>query len=197
MNIEVVGDGPESIVFIHGLGGNSEFFRPLIATAKLDSAHKCVLFDLEGHGLSPTKASSTITIDSYAADLANIFTSSKFELQTSTIVAHSMGCLVAMAFALKNPLLVKKLILLGPLSWPLPAPALEGQKQRAAAVLAKGLHVLADTVVHAGTSRNTKLAKPVALATVRASLMGTSPVGYAKGCIALGDASFDHHWRGR
>lgn len=113
LNIEEIGSGSEAgCVFVHGLGGNTEFYQPLIAAAGLRESHKSHLFDLEGHGRSPTKSSSRITINSYADDLAGIF--SHYNIKSGVLIAHSMGCLVAMAFALKHPSLVKKLVLIGP-----------------------------------------------------------------------------------
>jgi pimeloyl-ACP methyl ester carboxylesterase len=186
LNIEEMGTGSETMVYVHGLGGSTEYYQPLINAAGLKDSHKSYLYDLEGHGLSPTKASSQITIDTYADDLAGIFSYSKFNIKSGVLVAHSMGCLVAMTFAIKNPSLVKKLILIGPPPSPVPAAAAEAQGKRAAAVRAGGMRACADTVTTAGTSAKTKAERPVALSAVRGSLLSQNPEGYAKGCMALG-----------
>ena len=188
-NIEEVGTGSEPIVYVHGLGGNTEYYQPLISAAGLKESHKSYLFDLEGHGLSPTKASSQITIDAYADDLAGVFSHNKFNITSAVLVAHSMGCLVAMNFALKHPSLVKKLVLIGPPPSPLPTAAAEAQSKRAAAVRAGGMRACADAVATAGTSAKTKAERPVALSAVRGSLLSQNPEGYAKGCTALGGSS--------
>lgn len=189
LNIEEIGTGSEIMVYVHGLGGSTEYYQPLVNAAGLKDSHKSYLYDLEGHGLSPTKASSQITIDTYADDLAGIFSYSKFNIKSGVLVAHSMGCLVAMTFAIKNPLLVKKLILIGPPPSPLPAAAAEAQGKRAAAVRAGGMRVCADAVTTAGISAKTKAERPVALSAVRGSLLSQSPEGYAKGCMALGGSA--------
>jgi len=191
LNIEEVGSGSESMVFVHGLGGNTEYYQPLIAAAGLKESHKSYLFDLEGHGLSPTKASSQITVDTYADDLSGIFSHNKFNIKSGVLIAHSMGCLVAMKFAAKHPSLVKKLILIGPPPTPLPAAASEAQSKRAAAVRAGGMRACADAVATAGTSAKTKAERPVALSAVRGSLLSQNPEGYAKGCTALGGSAGD------
>ena len=189
LNIEEVGSGSDPIVYVHGLGGNTEYYQPLIAAAGLKESHKSLLFDLEGHGLSPTKASSQITIETYANDLAGIFSHNKFNIKSGVLVAHSMGCLVAMNFAAQHPSLVKKLILIGPPPSPLPAAASEAQSKRAAAVRAGGMRACADAVATAGTSDKTKTERPVALSAVRGSLLSQNPEGYAKGCTALGGSA--------
>jgi pimeloyl-ACP methyl ester carboxylesterase len=194
LNIEEVGTGSEPSVYVHGLGGNTEYYQPLISAAGLKESHKSYLFDLEGHGLSPTKASSQITIDTYTDDLVGLFSNSRFNIKSGVLVAHSMGCLVAMNFAIKHPSLVKKLILIGPPPSPLPAAAAEAQGKRAAAVRAGGMRACADAVATAGTSAKTKADRPVALSAVRGSLLSQNPEGYAKGCMALGgsaDATID------
>lgn len=189
LNIEEIGTGSETMVYVHGLGGSTEYYQPLINAAGLKDSHKSYLYDLEGHGLSPTKASSQITIDTYADDLAGIFSYSKFNIKSGVLVAHSMGCLVAMTFAIKNPSLVKMLILIGPPPSPLPAAAAEAQGKRAVAVRAGGMRACADAVTTAGTSAKTKAERPVALSAVRGSLLSQNPEGYAKGCMALGGSA--------
>lgn len=191
LNIEKTGTGPKPIVFVHGLGGTSEFFRPLIAAADLTTSYTSYLMDIEGHGLSPTKASSVVTIDSYATDLAGLFAYNEFNITSGVLVAHSMGCLVAMAFAIKHPSLVSKLILIGPPPSPLPAAAQQAQNKRAAAVRAGGMRAsgVADAVSNAGTSKKTKASRPIAMAAVRGSLLSQEPEGYAKGCMALGQSA--------
>ena len=184
LNVISTGSGSTPIVYIHGLGGSTEFYQPLISILDLNSSHKNVLFDLEGHGLSPTKADSIITINSYADDVAGIFSHSKSE--KAVLVAHSMGCLVAMSFALSHPELVSKLILLGPPPTPLPAAASEAQSARAKVVRDGGMKACVDAVSSNGVSGKTKSSNPVAVSAVRASLLSQNPEGYAKGCTALG-----------
>lgn len=57
LHVEVTGnqDG-DAIVFIHGLGGNLNLFKPAVQATKLDHTHKLVFFDWRGHGLSPLQS---------------------------------------------------------------------------------------------------------------------------------------------
>ena len=187
INIVELGTGIDPIVYIHGLGGTMEFYRPLIDAASLKDSHKHILYDLEGHGLTPTKASSPVTMDSLVDDLAGVFANPKFNIDSATLVSHSMGGIIAMNFALKHPSLVKKLVFIGPGPSPLPAPASEATYKRAAAVREKGMQAsgVAETVANAATSAKTKNSNPLALGAVRASLLSQDPEGYAKGCMAL------------
>ncbi|KAK3062745.1 hypothetical protein LTS18_003442 [Coniosporium uncinatum] len=185
INIRI--SGPNSappILFIHGLGGSTTTYTPLIT--KLHTTHRCISYDLEGHGLTPTKASSALSIQSYADDLLAIQTHA---LQSSSapaiVVAHSMGCLVAATHALAHPDRTSKLVLLGPPPSPLPAAASEASVQRAAAVRAGGMSAVAEAVATAGTSEETKRGNPLAHAAVLQSLLAQDPEGYAKGCGAL------------
>jgi len=179
--------GPPAI-FVHGLGGSMDYWTPLVELTKLKSSYNCVLFDLEGHGLSPTSPLSKLSIASFAADVKNL--ASHFGISSGlTLIAHSMGCLVALKAAQDNPELVSKLILVGPPPNPLPDAASKGSHARADLVRAEGMGAIVDAVCAGGTSQKTKDSNPVALSAVRLSLLGQSGEGYAKACSALAEAT--------
>ncbi|KAG4437052.1 hypothetical protein IFR05_007466 [Cadophora sp. M221] len=175
------------IIFIHGLGGSSEFYTPLIASLGLGKIFSLHLLDLEGHGLSPTSAKSTITIESYVEDFHAMAQYAK--IPRATIVAHSMGCLIALTLAIKYPEFVSKLVLLGPPPSPVPEVARNGSVARADTVRTFGMAAVVDAVVTAGTSEKSKSDNPVGISAVRMSLLGQDPEGYAKGCTALAGSS--------
>jgi pimeloyl-ACP methyl ester carboxylesterase len=175
------------IIFIHGLGGSSESYTPLIASLGLERTHSLHLLDLEGHGLSPTSAASEISISSYASDCHAL--AQRAKISGATVVAHSMGCLVALTLALKAPELISKLVLLGPPPTPLPEAARAGSIARAATVRASGMAAVMGAVVKAGTSAKSQSDNPIGIAAVRLSLLSQDPEGYAKGCTALAGAS--------
>jgi pimeloyl-ACP methyl ester carboxylesterase len=177
----------DPIIFIHGLGGSSELYTPLISSLGLERNHCLHLLDLEGHGLSPTSAASPVSISSYASDFHAL--ARKAKISGATVVAHSMGCLVALTLALKAPELVSKLVLLGPPPTPLPEAGQAGSIARATAVRASGIAAVVDAVVAAGTSAKSKTDNPIGIAAVRMSLLSQDPEGYAKGCTALAGAS--------
>lgn len=187
LNVETAGEGLSRAVFVHGLGGSTEFYGPLLKVSHLETSYKCIRYDIEGHGLSPTKSNSVLSIESYTADLAALFAS--LGNKQSVLVAHSMGCLIALSFAAQRPELIRQLILLGPARYPVPATAAEGQSKRAGAVRAGGMRACAETVATNGTSAKTKSTNPSAYSAVKAILMSQDPEGYAKACTALGRAS--------
>jgi len=165
-----------------------DYWTPLVELTKLKSAHNCLMFDLEGHGLSPTSPLSKLSIASFATDVRKL--SSQFGITSGlTLIAHSMGCLVALKCAQDNPDLVSKLILVGPPPSPLPSAASQGSHARAALVRSEGMGAVVDAVSTAGTSQKTKTSNPLALSAVRLSLLGQSAEGYAKACTALAETT--------
>ncbi|KAL2421292.1 hypothetical protein ABEF95_008172 [Exophiala dermatitidis] len=179
------GKGPETVVFVHGLGSSMEYYMPLVQAMKLDEKYRIVLYDFEGHGLTPTGGAASTTIESLVEDLENLFVVKS--ITKAVVVGWSIGGLVAMLFAQHNPSAVEKLVLLGPGPNPFPDPAVEVFTKRAAAVRAQGMDAsgVASAVVGAATSPRTQSERPIALAAVRQSLLATHPEGYAKGCLAL------------
>lgn len=181
-----LGSGPENIIFVHGLGGTKDYWAPLVSTLALPDRATIHLYDFEGHGQTPTHPLSQLTVSSMAEDLAGIFKAAgASDTAPATLIAHSLGCLVALRFTLDNPGLVKKLILTGPPPSPLPDAAAEATLVRAALVRAGGMAAVVNTVVAAGTSDASRRNSPVAVAAVRMSLLGQNPEAYAKACHTL------------
>lgn len=186
LHYQRLGSGDDHIVFVHGLGGALEYWKPLVSSLSLADTHSCHLFDLEGHGLSPTHPLSELTIASFAADLKGVFEHKPIsDSNPATIIAHSMGCLVALRFTLENPKLVKKLVLMGPPPSPVSETASQSFYTMAQLVRTKGMSAIADTLVSADTSKNSQKSKPLAIAAVRLSLLSQDPESYAKACWAL------------
>ncbi|KAF2691372.1 fumarylacetoacetate hydrolase-like protein [Lentithecium fluviatile CBS 122367] len=178
--------GPQNakpLFFIHSLGATNDFFTPLIYELGLQSTHSCHLFDLEGHGLSPTHPLSELSLSSFTADLAALSIHANIP-EGATLIAHSLGCLIALNFTLSHPGKVSQLILLGPPPMPLPEPdraklyecADIARTQGMSAILNLGVE---DEVVQA--------VNPLGFAALRMSLLGQDPEGYAKGCTAFAD----------
>ena len=191
------GSGPKAIIFVHGLGGTTSYYTPILKDLGLDkedqSQYTCLLFDLEGHGLSPTKATSKVSIQSYADDIQGLIDVLEIPIRNGvTIIAHSMGCLVAELYASENSKTIDQLILIGPPPCPLPAGGADASIKRAAAVRAEGMRNVATTVVTAGTSEKTKSHRPLSFTAAHMSLLAQDPEGYAKGCTALAGAKELH-----
>jgi 3-oxoadipate enol-lactonase len=69
-----------------------------------------------------------------------------------------------------------------------PEPARKALRERAAKVRSEGMRGIADAVAAAGTSADTKVNTPTAVAFARESLMAQNAEGYARNCEALADA---------
>lgn len=89
LHVEV--SGPESspvILFIHGLGGSLNFYRPAIAASGVEKTHRLILFDLEGHGRSPL-SSPELSIGGFARDAKALLDG--MGVKKAHVVGHSMG----------------------------------------------------------------------------------------------------------
>ncbi|KAF6807776.1 fumarylacetoacetate hydrolase [Colletotrichum sojae] len=187
LSYQTHGSGSTNIIFVHGLGGTKDFFTPL--TSSLATSAKLHVYDFEGQGLSPTHPLSVISIPSLVSDLSGIFSLAEVTPDApAVLVGHSMGSLIAIQFALQNPSLVSKLILIGPPPSPLPEPAANALLAAAAQARSGGMSAVVNDAVAAGVSEHTRTTNPLATTAVRLSLLGQDPEGYAKASSAL--ASF-------
>jgi len=180
MSIEIDGQG-EPLVMIHGLGGTSNTFTPVIAG--VGRQMQVIRPDLPGSGRSPTSA--RLSLEDFADVVAKAVTA--LGVGRANFAGHSMGTIVCFHIALRNPKLVKSMALLGPLLAPADA-GRQGLRERAAAVRAQGMQPIADAIVQASTAATTRREQPVAIALIREMLMRQDAEGYARACEALADA---------
>jgi esterase len=92
------------IVILHGLMGSLDNWQSI--AKKLAEKNKVFVIDQRNHGKSPH--TSEFNYDLLCDDLFYFF--SQHHIGSAHIIGHSMGGKVAMLFALKYPLFVKKLI---------------------------------------------------------------------------------------
>jgi len=177
--IEVDGDG-EPVVMIHGLGGTTNTFTPLLPAF---ARHKRVRFDLPGSGRS-SRVEGPLSVEVFLEAVAKAMAAAKVE--KAHVVGHSMGTIVAAHFAAAEPGAVKSLALFGPLLAP-PDQARVGIRARAAKARQEGMRGVADALLQSSISSETRAKRLVAVAFVRESLMGQDPDGYARSCEALAD----------
>jgi pimeloyl-ACP methyl ester carboxylesterase len=109
LHYDDVGDGSETIVFIHGLMLASESYA-----AQRDAfrdRYRVVTFDLRGQGRS-AKTTDRLDLDSLAEDTVALV--EQLGLNTVHLVGFSMGSFIAMRIAARHPALVRSLTLIGP-----------------------------------------------------------------------------------
>src|SRR5437016_2323171 len=109
--VETDGEGA-SIVFVHGLGGSSNSFSPLLGAL---NGFRCVRLDLPGSARSEltgqklSMAALTKAVTEVAQALGAF---------PAHLVGHSMGTLICQHIAAERPEVVQSLTLLGPILEP-------------------------------------------------------------------------------
>src|SRR5262245_38221708 len=182
--IEEEGEGP-AVVCVHGLGGSSNTFTPLMPAL---ARHRVVRIDLPGSGRSH-RAEGPLSMARYADLVQSVC--ARMNVTRACFVGHSMGNIVLQHVAVAAPKLVAGLALFGPLIVP-PDPAriaIRARGEKAFSEGAAGMHEIALALLNASISADTRARLPLAVAFVRESLMRQDPEGYARSCFALADAT--------
>jgi len=177
---EVHGSGAP-VLMLHGLGGSSNTFEPLMSVL---STYRTIRPDLPGAGRSPLPATS-LSVDDILSVLLGVLASA--EVDKAHLVGHSFGTLLCQHLAMRQPERFLSLTLFGALTEPA-HPNRASLRERAAQVRQHGLSATADAVVSGSLSPYTQRNNPIASAFVRESLMRQTPDGYAANCEALAGA---------
>ena len=178
--VEVHGNG-DPVLLVHGLGGTSNVFGPQVGV--LSRFFQCIRPDLPGSGRSP--ADGPLSIAGLAETIEGLM--DERGLDRVHLVGHSLGTIVCQHIAVRRPNRVRSLALIGPLHAP-PDAARPVIRDRATKARAEGMVGIADAIVQAGTSADTKANRPEVAALVREILMRQDPEGYARTCEALAAA---------
>jgi pimeloyl-ACP methyl ester carboxylesterase len=174
---EVSGEG-FPVVMVHGLGGSSNTFQPQMAAL---SGYRVIRIDLPGAGRS-RPVQDTLSVESLAEAVVNA--ARTLGVAAAHFAGHSMGTLVCQQIAVQHPALVRSLSLFGALVEP-PEAARTGLGGRARLAREQGMAPIADQIINATLSAETKATRPAVAAFVRESLMRQHPESYARHCEAL------------
>jgi pimeloyl-ACP methyl ester carboxylesterase len=180
MQVEVEGSG-DPVIMLHGLGGTSNTFCPQVLG--LGGRYRTIRPDMPGSGRTPVAGS--LTIQSMVD--AVVRAAKAVGAERAHFVGHSMGTIVCQHVAEQHPELVRSLALFGPIHQP-PEPARKGLGDRAAKARNEGMPGIADQIVQATLSGDTKSNAPVTVALVREFIMRQDAEGYARNCEALAAA---------
>lgn len=178
--VDVDGDGPP-VVCVHGLGGTSNTWTPLMRALR---NHTVIRVDLPGSGRSGGVIGA-LSIERMVDAVAMVC--KVLDIAGAHFVGHSMGSIVCQHLAVRHPSLVRSLALFGPLVCP-PDAARDNIRARAQKALSGGavaMQEIADAIVAGATSTSTREALPVAVSMVRESLMRQDAGGYGRSCQAL------------
>lgn len=102
------------LVMLHGIESSSSYWKPFLRP--LSEQHRLVTIDLLGFGKSPKPLNIAYSLDDHVLHLAE--TLNALNIKKMDIIAHSLGSLVAVAYAAKYPERVSSLTLLAPVFVP-------------------------------------------------------------------------------
>lgn len=176
------GEGPV-VVCIHGLGGSSNTYTPLMPAM---ARHRVIRIDLPGSGRSQ-RVEGALSIEGYVDAILRVC--ERLNLMRAHWVGHSMGTIVVQHIAATHARAVASVALFGPLIAP-PDAARTAMKARAAKAREgiAGMHEITIGLLNAAISADTRARLPVAVAFVRESLMRQDGDAYARSCEALAGA---------
>ena len=182
MAVEEQGDGP-AIVCVHGLGGSSNSWTPLMPAM---ARHRVVRVDLPGSARSQ-RVEGALSIERYVDALLAVC--ARLNVTRAHWLGHSMGTIVCQHIAAAQPKLVAGVALFGPLIAP-PDAARSAMQARAAKAREgpAGMQEITEALLDAALSADTRQRSPLAVAFVRESLMRQDADGYARSCEALAGA---------
>ncbi|KAL7597453.1 probable lysophospholipase BODYGUARD 1 [Lactuca sativa] len=112
----------ENVLFIHGFISSSAFWTETLFpnfSRSIKSKYRLFAIDLLGFGKSPKPHDSLYTMKEHL-DMIERSVLEHNKIESFHIVAHSLGCILALALAVKYPNSVKSLTLLAPPYFPTP-----------------------------------------------------------------------------
>jgi pimeloyl-ACP methyl ester carboxylesterase len=101
------GAGHPPVVLLHGMACVHDHMQPLVDA--LRGAHRCLSFDLRGHGASDVP-DEPYTMDAFSADLGAAFDA--LGLERPVLIGHSFGGSVSLAYTAAHPDRVGALVML-------------------------------------------------------------------------------------
>ncbi len=106
LHTEQLGAAGPRVAFLPGLGATTRYWRPV--AARVAAGARCTLVDLLGFGRSP-KPPATYSVARHVAALHAALGA----LGPLTLVGHSLGARLAVAYAATHPAHVERLVLVG------------------------------------------------------------------------------------
>ncbi|TYH03469.1 hypothetical protein ES288_A09G221500v1 [Gossypium darwinii] len=112
----------EDVLFIHGFISSSVFWTETLFpnfSTTVKSTYRLLAVDILGFGRSPKPTDSLYTLREHV-EMIEKSVLEAYQVKSFHIVAHSLGCILALAIAVKQPGSIKSLTLLAPPYFPVP-----------------------------------------------------------------------------
>jgi sigma-B regulation protein RsbQ len=112
-NVNIYGDGPATLVFVHGFGCDQTMWRWLAPL--FEGRYRMVMFDLVGSGRSDLSAydyGKYGSLDGYAADVVEIVR--EFASGPVILVGHSVSAMIGLLASIEAPELFAAQIMVAP-----------------------------------------------------------------------------------
>lgn len=175
------GSGP-ALVLLHGISSGSASWHKQLNDAALQRCCRMMAWDAPGYGMSRALSDEQPTADLYADALAQMLDDAGE--QHVVLVGHSLGALIASAFAARYPRRVRRLILADPAQG-YGSASVEKQQQ----VLEQRLQQIAGGVEQLAATRAVRLLRAGAdehdIATVASGMRRLNPGGFIQAVSLL------------
>jgi len=180
------GDQPSPLIFIHGVGMRGDVWSPQVEYFCSD--YQVITYDFLGHGESPLPPEEP-SLDDYVEQLNNLL--KHLDLSLISLVGHSMGALISVAFALKHPEKVKALVPIN-IAFNRSEEAQKGVLNRANQILQTKKILNIEQTLERWFKNKTSADDLIKIDNVRNWLANTSPPGYGRAyrLFALSDKVF-------
>lgn len=180
------GDQPSPLIFIHGVGMRGDVWSPQVEYFSND--YQVITYDFLGHGESHLPPEEPV-LDDYVEQLNNLL--KHLNLSLISLVGHSMGALISVAFALKYPDKVKALVPIN-IAFNRSEEAQKGVLNRANQILQTNKILNIEQTLERWFKNKTSADDLKKIEKIRNWLANTSPQGYGRAyrLFALSDKVF-------
>ncbi|XVF42663.1 hypothetical protein PTKIN_Ptkin01aG0382600 [Pterospermum kingtungense] len=111
----------ENVIFIHGILSSSSFWTktlfPKLSESEKSNEYNMFAVDILGYGQSPKPRDNLYTLKDHVEWIEKSVVT-EYQLNSYHLVAHSMGCIIALALAAKHPKSIKSVTLVAPPYFP-------------------------------------------------------------------------------
>jgi len=169
-------EGKPALLLLNSLGCDHAMWDAV--TALLVRDYRVLRMDTRGHGASDAPPAD-YSIPMLAADALAVLDAA--QVRRAHLCGLSMGGMTALEIAAEHPERVDRLVGANTSA----QMSAEAMRERAALVRQKGMAAIAATVLERFFTQGFRDREPPALGSTRATLLATSPEGYAGCCMAI------------